>query len=224
MRPYESRLSITQWSCRRGPSVEIIYKNCECRWLEEVSIDANMSVSIEKSPVPGQVSRQFGHRKLYKASSYYYCMVARFVCEVTEGAEDFEPARVLYTGTGKKYLCDTLRTHGEFRQGKGQHVHLTEGRVTAMSYASQRARFYNDVPILLVVDTEKVTEEICYDGEYKARALNVGSFLPYDIRIDQEGKFGWDDWLGVGRIETILVESSENDIHEKITRYLSAVC
>lgn len=150
-------------------------------------------------------------------------MVAKVVFGADTGERrGLDLPRVLYTGTGKNYLRDLLCERREFAQGSEKYVHLTEGRVTAMSYAAQRASFYDDSPLVLVVDTHKLMEDLHYSGEYKTRALNIGSFLPYEFSIDEDGKFSREDWLGMGRIEDMVIQSSEEELRREVAKFLSS--
>lgn len=150
-------------------------------------------------------------------------MVAKVVFGADTGERrSFDLPRVLYTGTGKKYLRDLLCERREFAQGSEKYVHLTEGRVTAMSYATQRASFYDDSPLVLVVDTYKLTEDLHYSGEYKTRALNIGSFLPYEFSVGEDGKFSREDWLGMSQIEDMVIQSSEEELRREVAKFLSS--
>jgi len=126
-------------------------------------------------------------------------MVAKLVIKVTEGiGEGFEAARVLYTGTGREYFRETLRARGEFRhEGIDNYIDLSEDPFTAMACVRERALFYRDSPVVLVVDTAKLEGEPYFDGEYKTRGLNVGSFLPYRFSLDDEKRISEDDCFRV---------------------------
>ncbi len=128
---------------------------------------------------------------------------------------------MLYTGTGKRYLRETLQSREEFAHGGEKQVHLTEGPLTAMSYAAQRAAFYGDSPVLLVVDTHKLSTEIRWSGEYEARALNMGSFLPYDLSVDEDGKFGREAPLALDVVADQVIRSSAEEVSEEVARYLA---
>lgn len=184
-----------------------------------------VSAPTAEVTVSGQASGLFGHRKLYKALRHNYHMVAKIVSGAyADGRTDIDLPRLLYTGTGKNYLRDTLRERREFAHKSEKYVHLTEGPVTAMSYAAQRASFYRDSPVVLVVDTHKLIEDLHYHGGYETRALNVGSFLPYEFTIDEDGKFGREEWLGIGRIEDTVIQSSEEDVRREVGKFLSSAC
>jgi hypothetical protein len=139
----------------------------------------------------------------------------------TNGRTGPDLPRVLYTGTGSRYLRDMLLERGEFVHGGEEQVYLTQGEVTAMSYAAQRAKFYGDSPVVLVVDTHKLTEGLNYDGEYRARMLNVGSFLPYEFTPNEDDKFGREEYLGLIQLNDMVTQSSEDEIRRQIEKFLS---
>ena len=151
-------------------------------------------------------------------------MVAKFVYEVTGGVyDDFEPVRVLYTGTGKKYLYDRLKAEERFKHaGMHDQVHLTQEPITALGYARQRAIFYSDSPVVLVVDVDKLRGEILYNGEYRAKALNIGSFLPYDFSIGDNGQISELDWLGIYSMEALITRKTQEEIRQEIRKFLFA--
>ena len=165
-----------------------------------------------------------GHRKLYKPTNQYYYMVAKFVYEVAEGpGDDFELARVLYTGTGRKYLHDRLRAEGCFKHsGTNDDIHLTQEPTVALGYSRQRSIFYGDSPVVLVVDVDKLSGEICYNGEYRAKALNIGSFLPYDFSIGDNGQISEQEWLGIYSMEALITKKSQEGIRHEIRKFLVA--
>lgn len=163
-----------------------------------------------------------GNRKLYKAIRQNYYMVVKFICEVTEGVGDsFKPARVIYTGTGKRYLNQTLDLFGEFSQFD-KEVYLDESIFNACGYAKQRASFYGDVPTLLIVDSRKLKGEIYYDGRYRTKTLPLGSFLPHEIKLDARGKLCEEDYYRITQIQDIITEASEEDIRNEVAKFLSA--
>lgn len=146
------------------------------------------------------------------------------MCEVGEGvSDDFELPRVLYTGTGREYLGQTLEVLGEFRH-LGKEVYLDESLFNACGYALQRAKFYDDSPVLMVVDSQKLKGEVRYDGRYKAKALPLGSFIPYEISPDVHGKLQEADYDAILNIKDLVTTASQEDIERKVARFLASRC
>ena len=140
-------------------------------------------------------------------------MAARLVLEAVDGTEeDFELPRVLYTGTGASYYCSMVRRYGEFRHAGAPYVHLDDEAVSAMGYAAQRARSYEDTPIVLIVDTGKLDADILYTGDYRTRALHIGSFAPYPFTVQHDGRVSEDDIHGVREASARVLRSSEEDL------------
>lgn len=149
-------------------------------------------------------------------------MVAKFICEVTEGVnDDFKPARIIYTGTGKRYLNQTLDLFGEFSHFD-KEVYLDESIFNACGYAKQRASFYGDVPTLLIVDSQKLKGKLYYDGRYRTKTLPVGSFLPYEIALDAQGKLCEEDYYRIIQTQDFVAGASEEDIRNEVAKFLSA--
>jgi len=150
-------------------------------------------------------------------------MVARLVYEITEGIdEDSESARVLYTGTCRRYLREAITRFGRFKHDTGSDVHLSKCAVTAAGYAVKRSQFYNDSPVVLVVDTEKLDGDLQYFGEYRTRALNVGSFLPYRFTLNEDGRADANVFAGIRELKKFVIESSELEINRRLMNFLSA--
>jgi hypothetical protein len=140
-------------------------------------------------------------------------MVAKFICEVEDDiGGDFQPARVLYSGTCNGYLRSILAEYGEFRHILQKYVHLTDGLVTAMSYAKQRAEFYGDRPMVLIVDTDKLSGDLYYDGEYHTKGLNIGSFLVSKEPSEADGRFNHEDWQAIQRIADEVTQASKEEV------------
>jgi len=149
-------------------------------------------------------------------------MVAKLVVEVTEGiGEDFEAARVLYTGTSRRYFRDMVRTRGEFcHEGIDNYINLSEDPFTAMGYARERALFYRDSPVVLVVDTARLDGELYFDGEYRTRRLNVGSFLPYQFSLDDDTRISEEDCSRILEMDAVVTEASTAEIERAVYRFL----
>jgi len=100
-------------------------------------------------------------------------MVAKFISELAEGREgQFEPAQVLYTGTTRNYLKETVQQLSDFRHF-GNDVYLDFDPWTPMSYARRRAIFYIDRPVVLVVNTDKLEGSVISDNH---------SYLPVTVK------------------------------------------
>lgn len=141
--------------------------------------------------------------------------------EATEGiVSDLKPARVLYTGTGEKYLREKLRLFREFRH-LGKDIYLDESPLSACGYALQRAEFYGDSPVLLIVDSQRLKEDLYYDGRYKTRSLPLDSFLPFELSLDAQEKVQEEDYHCIIQIEEMILKASEQDIRREIARFLS---
>ncbi len=149
-----------------------------------------------------------------------YCMVAKLILE-KEHKGEFKPARVLYTGTSRRYLYDRIEAEGEFVHPLPAYVYLDPDPRTAMSYAAERSIFYRDPPVVLVVDAEKLRREIYDFGGYRARALNVGSFLPYKFNLDPDGKFTVEDYRKVCSIGDRIIRTSEEDTCRELFEFLA---
>ena len=146
-------------------------------------------------------------------------MVAKFRYEVSEGVDDHEPARVLYTGTTVSYFADTFRREGEFRH-KANPVFLSEDLWIPCSYAVKRSRFYGDSPLLLIVDAQKLESELQYDGIYRTDALNMGSFLPYQISPDPRGKLTVQDYNQIIRMSHQIPGIPESELAREVEEFL----
>ena len=148
-------------------------------------------------------------------------MVVKREYAVSSEDIDLDLPRILYTGTCRSYLRDKLCDQKEFVHEGEEPVHLSESSITALSYAAQRAKFYTDLPVVLVVDTYKLTEELRCRGEYETRALNIGSFLPYEFAFNEDGKFRREDYFNIRRIEDLVTHSSAEEIRVAIEGFLS---
>lgn len=138
--------------------------------------------------------------------------------------EGFPSDRVLYTGTGKDYLWSVLSRFRKFKHLGQPYVYLERHPTTAMSYAAQRSIFYEDTPVVLVVDTDKLDEELIYEGRYKTKGLNIGCFLPYEFPLGPEGKFRVEDHKVVGTLAERIVQSSEAEIWQENAKPLLDLC
>ena len=147
-------------------------------------------------------------------------MVAKLISELAEGRNgQFKPARVIYTGTTRKYLKETLQQLSEFRHS-GNDVYLDSDPWTPMSYARRRAIFYIDMPAVLVVDTDKLERNVYFNGMYRTEALDIGSFLPYEIKLDYDGKLTIDDYLSLRQMGDRIRETPEENILQELNQYL----
>jgi hypothetical protein len=151
-------------------------------------------------------------------------MVAKVVWDITCGADNkFEPTRVLYTGTGRKYLRDRLKAEGCFKHsGMNEDIYLTQEPITALGYARERAIFYVDSPVVLVVDVDRLMGEVHYNGEYRAKAINIGSFLPYGFSIGDDGQVSERDWLNIYSMEVLVTRKTEEELRKAVREFLSA--
>ncbi|MEK6888391.1 MAG: hypothetical protein AABX14_05595 [Candidatus Aenigmatarchaeota archaeon] len=66
---------------------------------------------------------------------------------------------LLYHGTTRSYHDKRIREFGLYRH-VADSVDLTSGESSAMGYAVQRARYYRNAPILLVVRTHLVSSNL----------------------------------------------------------------
>jgi len=125
---------------------------------------------------------------------------------------------VLYTGTGAEYLRDSIRAFGEFRHATQPFVYLDENPFAPMGYALQRSNQYGDSPVVLVVDTDKLDQELFYDGTYRTEALNLGSFLPYELPVGPDGRVSEEASLGVYRVADLVLRKSCEEICREVSR------
>jgi len=143
--------------------------------------------------------------------------------ERAAGGEDEdgrEQPRVLYTGTGRRYLLQMLDQFGEFAHRSGEWIYLDPSLCTPCSRAVQRANQYGDRPVLLVVDAQKVSDELKYEGEYKVRGLSLGSFLPYELHSDENGKIPASDFESIKAVEEYLIGSTVDEVRQGTQRTL----
>jgi len=147
--------------------------------------------------------------------------MAKFICEVEGLADAFAPPRALYSGTCSQYARDLLHRRGFFRhEAAGQPVHLSEQPLIAMSVARRRACFYKDAPLALVVDAERMEGDVRFDGKYRVDELKMGSFLPYEFSLDENGQFTEEDVAGLLRMKDWLLQSSDEQILRRTADFL----
>lgn len=149
-------------------------------------------------------------------------VIKRAYAEPEDEDMGLDHPRVLYTGTGKNYLREKLCNRKVFVHEEEKPVHLSESSITALSYAAQRAKFYGDLPLVLVVDRYKLTEELHCQGEYETMALNIGSFLPYEFTLDKNGKFAKEDYFRIRQVEELVTHSSAEEVFFEIQRFLKS--
>ena len=148
-------------------------------------------------------------------------MVAKLIINKGIDKKGFKQDRVLYTGTTRRYLCDVIKVFGRFEHKKiSDFVYLDNSSANALAYAAERATFYNDLPVVLVVDTEKLEGELYYYGEYKVHALNIGSFLTYEFHLDKKGKYKIEDYYKIKAMGNEIVQLSEFELRQNISQYL----
>jgi hypothetical protein len=147
-------------------------------------------------------------------------MVAQFIVQVNT-EPDFEPARVLFTGTGRQYLCHSLQAYQAFRHERDSSVHLTNSPATAMSYATKRSKFHKDTPVVLVVDTKKMDGEILFYGMYRTECLSMGSFIPCEFLLDEEGCPPEHAYRELLALEQQIIALSEAEVRTFVGRYLT---
>ena len=148
-------------------------------------------------------------------------MALRLVPEMRPRTDqDLELPQVLYTGTTKGYLREKVRATECFEHLSG-YVHLSRNASTALGYALQRALFFGRTPVLLVVDTRKLKGDLYHYGEYKTRALNLGSFLPYEFSLDEASQIGKDIYSSLREVEDLLIPASEEYVIRALDEFLS---
>ena len=149
-------------------------------------------------------------------------MVVKFVNEVTRGEDtNQELPRILYSGTTGRYLEERLRQNERFTHSMGQPVYLTEHDLTALSVARQRALFYDEDPVLLIVDTNKLDGELRYDGSYKTMGLNVGSFVPYRFALSMDRYVDRAVYGEIQHIAARLQDATREEVEETVNKFLS---
>lgn len=136
--------------------------------------------------------------------------------EVVEESRDHD--RVLYTGTTKGYLDLSFMQKGDYSP-LSDRVYLCQSAGNSTAYAVERAGFYNDTPLLLIVDTEKVESGIDCHPQLTARSLNIGSFIPYEFQLDKDGVCDKDEFPHIENLTNEIIQLSENDVWARFTNY-----
>ena len=181
-----------------------------------ISVPKNTEVQGLDGPLDGPDTE-----RLIKLASQYYCMVVKFVNEVRTGQSASQGLpRILYSGTTDRYLEESLRQNGQFMHVMEQPVYLTEHDLTALSVAGQRALFYDEDPMLLIVDTDKLEGELRYDGSYKIEGLNVGSFVPHRFALSPDGYIDRSIYGEIEHIAARLQDATREDIEQDVKRFL----
>jgi len=145
-------------------------------------------------------------------------MVTKLILE-SETPANFKAARVLYTGTGTRYLHEALQEFEEFRHATKEYVCLSDDPLTPMSFALERARFYRDSPVVLAVDTEKLEGDLHYHGDYKARALNMDCFLPYEFAPNGQGQIDENVYSNALRLGEFVSNASREELRALNERF-----
>lgn len=109
---------------------------------------------------------------------------------VNEQARARAPPRVLYNGTCYEYLglCGA-----HYRTRIPYPFYLTNSPTSAIGFAVERARNYDSIPIVLVVDTKKLRLPPTFDGTQWIAELGIDTFeyVPGAfVRTDR----GWRNW------------------------------
>lgn len=128
--------------------------------------------------------------------------------------------RVVFTGTGKRYLKETMSKKGEFILPGEPYVFLHISPISAMGYAAQRSAFYDDSPVVLVVDRDKLYGDVLYDGVFRTRALNPESFLPYELSLDVHGRCYAEDYCAMLDTADRIIEATPERVRRKVLTYV----
>ena len=87
------------------------------------------------------------------------------------------PPRILYNGTCLGYLNRCIKHTGKII---GSPIYLTTSPNEARSFAMKRARQYNDISTVLIIDTKKLENNMKYDSSciWTINYLIMNSFYP----------------------------------------------
>jgi len=136
------------------------------------------------------------------------------------GADGSELPRLLYTGTCTGYFREVVRRYGRFEHSNGNPVCLSDSPLTAISCATQRSRFYDDLPLVLVVDTDKRREPLTYDGTYYANSLDLGCFVPYGFIAPVDGDMYKAVYARICRAEDRARSASVEELQRDVLAFL----
>jgi len=130
--------------------------------------------------------------------------------------------RILYHGTCCNYFYENLLRKGEYRHNNiGDNVWLDNSPATSASYAITRARTYHDQPLLIITDTKKLEYKINYSGQWKVKALPIGSFevyQPFEFIFDPKCKFSEKNLKKIKEHEVFLLTNNEQELKRSYFR------
>jgi hypothetical protein len=99
-------------------------------------------------------------------------------------------------------------------------VYLTGDPIVASAYAVKRSRFYEDQPVVLAVDAEKLEGDLYYCGDFKIEALGLGCFPHRLVLTSEDGRVAPGECSRIEAVRRRVLVTPRETVCQKLAKFL----